>query len=163
MISSLPQYLPASILQFCDWHVSQNIKARLLKGGYTKDLREQVIKQFWRYCKGGTTEEVTQQRFELTALLNQSDTDYVLRTWIPKERQFLRLYTKEYLNLGCFSNQRCESLHPVIKEILNPQLRLAEAVSRLNTTIQQKLSLLTTEKTESGLKLSRTLNKRAFT
>ena len=37
MISSLPKHLPTSILQFCDWHVGQNIKARLLKGGYTKD------------------------------------------------------------------------------------------------------------------------------
>jgi MULE transposase domain len=43
MISSLPNHFPTAILQFCDWHVSQNIKTRLLKGGYTKDLREQIV------------------------------------------------------------------------------------------------------------------------
>jgi hypothetical protein len=80
MISSLLKYLPASTLQFCDWHVSQNIKARLLKGRYTKDLREQVVQQFWRYYKADTAEKVTQQRFKLTALLAQSDVDYILRT-----------------------------------------------------------------------------------
>jgi hypothetical protein len=47
--------------------------------------------------------------------------------------------------------------------ILNPQLRLAEAVNRLNTTIRQKLRALAEEETKSGLKLPRTLNKRAFT
>jgi MULE transposase domain len=163
MISSLPNHLPTAILQFCDWHVSQNIKARLLEGGYTKDLREQIVQQFWRYCKAETAEEVTKQRFELTALLNQKDTEYILRTWVPKETQFLRLYTKQYLNLDCFSNQRCESLHPIIKDILNPQLRLAETINRLGTTIQQKLSSLRNEETETGLKLPRTLDKRAFT
>jgi hypothetical protein len=43
MISSLSKYLLVSTLQFCDWHVSQNIKVRLLKEGYIKDLREQVV------------------------------------------------------------------------------------------------------------------------
>jgi MULE transposase domain len=46
IISSLPNYLLTAILQFCDWHVSQNIKVRLLKGGYIKDQREEVVKQF---------------------------------------------------------------------------------------------------------------------
>jgi hypothetical protein len=44
MISSLSSQLSTTRLQFCEWHVNQNIKARLLKkGGYTKDLREQVV------------------------------------------------------------------------------------------------------------------------
>ena len=162
MISSLPNHLPTTTLQFCDWHVQQNIKARLLKGRYTKDEREQVIKQFWQYCKAETAEQVTQQRFELTALLARSDVDYVLHTWGPKERQFLRLYTKEYPNLGCFANQRCESLHPSMKEILNPQLSLAEATRRLNTTIRQKIRALAAEEAESGNKMPRTLDRQAF-
>jgi hypothetical protein len=162
MISSLPGHLPTAQLQFCDWHVAQNIKARLLKGGYTKDQREIVIQQFWRYYKADTAAEVTQQRFELTALLVQSDIDYVLKTWKSKEKQFLRLYTRGYRNLGCHSNQRCESLHPVIKEILNPQLSLAKAINRLNTTIQQKLTALANKKTDSGRKIPRTLNRRSF-
>ncbi|KAF7513291.1 hypothetical protein GJ744_009712 [Endocarpon pusillum] len=50
-----------------------------------------------------------------------------------------------------------------MKEILNPQLRLAEAINRLNTTIRQKLRALASKETESGLKLPRTLDRRAFT
>ena len=49
-----------------------------------------------------------------------------------------------------------------MKEILNPQLRLTEAVTRLNTTIRQKLRALANEETESGLKLPRTLDRQAF-
>jgi hypothetical protein len=49
-----------------------------------------------------------------------------------------------------------------MKEILNPQLRLSEAINRLNTTIRQKLRALADEETESGLKLPRTLDRRAF-
>ena len=162
MISSLPNYLPTAILQFCDWHIQQNIKSRLLKGRYTKDEREQIIAQFWRYCKAQTLTEIIKQRLELTALLTQTDEDYVLRTWQPKEPQFLHFYTREYPNLGCFSNQRAESTHPIIKSILNPQLHLAEATNRLNQTIRQKLRFLASEEINSGGKLPRTLDRRAF-
>jgi MULE transposase domain len=46
IISSLPTYLPQTTLQFCDWHVQQNLRARMMKGKYTKDLQELVISQF---------------------------------------------------------------------------------------------------------------------
>lgn len=50
-----------------------------------------------------------------------------------------------------------------MKEILNPQLSLAKAVNRLNTTIRQKLRAFVSKETKSGLKLPRTLDRRAFT
>lgn len=51
----------------------------------------------------------------------------------------------------------------MIKKILNSQLRLTDAVNRLNITIRQKLILLAREEIKSRLKLFKTLNKRAFT
>jgi MULE transposase domain len=161
IISSLPNYLSKTTLQFCDWHVQQNIKSRLLKGRYTKDLRELIISQFWRYCKAQTLIKITEQKVELTALLAQVDVEYILNTWRPKERQFLRFYTKTYANLGCNSNQRSESTHVIIKEILNPQLRLSEATARLNQTIRRKLRNLANEEIRSN-KLPRALDRRAF-
>jgi MULE transposase domain len=46
IISSLSTFLPQATLQFCDWHVQQNLRARMIKGKYTKDLQELVISQF---------------------------------------------------------------------------------------------------------------------
>ena len=163
VISSLPNHLPDAILQFCDWHIQQNIKSRMLKGKYTRDLRELVISQFWRYCKAESITDIIEQRLQLTALLSTADSEYVLKVWRPKERQFLRFYTSKYANLGCYSNQRSESTHVIIKEILNPQLRLSEATSRLNQTIRRKLREIANEEITSGSKLHRTLDRRAFT
>ena len=162
IISSLPTYLPNAILQFCNWHISQNIKARLLKGKYTKDLREQITAQFWQYCTASTTTQITDQRLELTALLTEEDVEFVLNTWKPKEKQFLRFYTSKYPNLGCYSNQRSESTHVIMKESLNPQLRLSEATTRLDQTIRRKIKEIVNEEAISGNKIPRTLDQRAF-
>jgi hypothetical protein len=43
------------------------------------------------------------------------------------------VYTSTYANLNCFSSQRDEGQHPVVKTVLNSQLRLDEAVRRLAT------------------------------
>jgi hypothetical protein len=43
------------------------------------------------------------------------------------------VYTSTYANLNCFSSQRDEGQHLVVKTVLNSQLRLDEAVRRLAT------------------------------
>jgi hypothetical protein len=43
------------------------------------------------------------------------------------------VYTSTYANLNYFSSQRDEGQHPVVKTVLNSQLRLDEAVRRLAT------------------------------
>jgi hypothetical protein len=55
-----------------------------------------------------------------------------------------------YANLKYNSNQRSESTHVIIKEILNPQLRLSEATARLNQTIRRKLRDLTNKEIRSN-------------
>jgi hypothetical protein len=47
------------------------------------------------------------------------------------ESKFITCYTKTFVNLDCNSNQRAENTHPMTIILLNHQLSLAEAISRL--------------------------------
>ena len=51
--------------------------------------------------------------------------------WVPKENRVVRYYTKGLANLGCYTTQRVESMHPVTKQLLNRQLPLDEAIKRI--------------------------------
>lgn len=68
-----------------------------------------------------------------------------------------------YPNLGAFSNQRSESIHPVTKQILHKHLSLAEASRRFRETVRSSFKALIAEEAASGSKLPRTLDQKAFT
>jgi hypothetical protein len=64
--------------------------------------------------------------------------------------------------LGCNSSQRAESLYPLLKGRLNPQLGLDEATRRLAAELKTRLRKLTLLESENGKKLPRTLDLKAF-
>ena len=45
-------------------------------------------------------------------------------------------YTANYRNLGSNSSQRTESVHPIIKAVLNPQLPLETSVKSMQTELK---------------------------
>jgi hypothetical protein len=80
--------------------------------------------------------------------LKTSEQNFVVKHWQPRETKFVTVFTKTSLNLGCNSNQRTESTHPVTTTLLNHQLSLAETAKRLNrgiTTLLQDLDTLESE------------------
>jgi hypothetical protein len=81
---------------------------------------------------------------------------------VPKESQFLRLHTSKYTNLGCYSSQRAESFHPILKTLLNQQLSLEEATRRLGSTIVSAIKKQATTESQEGKNLPRTLDSKAF-
>lgn len=162
LISSLPISLPSAILQFCDWHVVENMKKRLADKGYPKAFRKEIHSLLWKFVKSDTEVEVESNRREIHAKLRPQEVNYLEEFWRPKERQFLRVYTRKYPNLGAFSNQRSESIHPVTKQILHKHLSLEEASRRLGETLQSKFRELAAEEAESGSKLPRTLDQGPF-
>lgn len=111
-IASAPRSLPNTLVQFCDWHVAQNIKKKLAEKRYTKAEREEIMAATWAFIKSSTHPELADNRTKLYSLLKSGEVSYIEKTWVPRERQFLRIYTSKYANLGCFSNQRSEGLHP---------------------------------------------------
>jgi hypothetical protein len=61
---------------------------------------------------------------------------YINNHWRPKERQVIRCYTSLNPNLNCFSSQREEGQHPMVKTVLNHQIRLDRAVERLGKEME---------------------------
>jgi hypothetical protein len=129
--TSAPSAIPFTKTQCCDWHVAQNIKKKLAEKRYTKEKREKIISTTWDYIKSSTATEVAENKAKLHAQLSSDEVSYIKRYWVPKESQFLRLHTSKYANLGCYSSQRAESFHPILKALLNQQLSLEKATCRL--------------------------------
>jgi hypothetical protein len=122
---------PHCQLQFCEWHAAENVRRRLAAQRYKKDEREVIMDLVWSYIWSATEQELEVKRTAMKAAMRLADQEYIDKHWVPKERQVIRVYTSKYANLNCFSSQREEGQHPVVKTVLNSQLRLDEAVRRL--------------------------------
>ena len=82
-------------------------------------------------------------------VMNIGEQEFMRKYWLPKEKAFVTLYTSKDPNLGCNSNQRAESTHPVTTTLLNHQLSLAEATRRLAKSIKLLLEDLAKLESES--------------
>jgi len=115
---------PDSILQFCEWHAAQNIKKRLAEKKYLKKDREEIIDLIWKYIWSTTPASLEANRDEMKSRLIDLKVTYIDTYWVVKEVQVIRLWIETFPNLDCYSTQRNESIHPIVKTLLNPQLRL---------------------------------------
>ena len=85
----------------------------------------------WKYIWSATKQTLEENRTALKKSMKAAEVDYLEKYWEPKESQLIRLYTSLLPNLNYFSTQRDEGQHPMVKTVLNHQLRLDEAVRRL--------------------------------
>lgn len=129
---------PSAILQFCEWHAAQNVKTRLAKQRYKKEERDELMDQVWKYLWSASEIELKANRTQLKSAMKPAESGYIEKYWVPKEKGLVRVYTTTYPNLNCFSTQRDEGMHPMVKTVLNHQLRLDDAVQRL--AIEMKLA-----------------------
>ena len=88
--------------------------------------------------------------------------NYIAKHWCPRERQFVYAFTRKDPNLGCNSTQRAESTHPVTTTLLNHQLTLGEASTRLAKGIRMLSKDLEEEESKSYGSTPRTLDLQAF-
>ena len=142
-----PQY----VLQFCEWHAAENVKKRLANNGYKKLEREILMRLVWAYIQSATEEELEVNRTVMKGRMKLGKQTYVNTHWRPKEKQVIRCFTLLNPNLNCFSSQRDEGMHPMIKTVLNPQIRLDEAVGQLDT--EMKLALERIQEAEQADKV----------
>jgi hypothetical protein len=59
----------------------------------------------------------------------------VVENWLLKEVRIIRCHTEKYPNLGVYGTSRNEGMHPVVRDIINPQLSLVTVVVRLSATV----------------------------
>ncbi len=106
--------------------------------------------------------ELGNRRKKLLAELHEPEQRYLKENWEPKERQFVRAYTRGYPNLGCNSTQRNESYHVVVKESLNRQLPLQKSCRKLAESLKKLATSITEEEDRSRVDLPRLLDRTAF-
>jgi hypothetical protein len=153
---------PDSTLQFCEWHAAGNIKKRLAEKKYLKKDREEIMGLVWKYIWFISPASLEANRDEMKARLVTSEVDYINTHWVTKEAQVIRLWTETFPNLNCFSTQRDESIYPIVKTLLNPQLRLDQAVLRLLEEMTRFIHRLKEEEMRDQVKPRRVLDKLAF-
>jgi len=149
LIASIPRSMPNSKLQYCNWHMAQNLKKRLAEKRYTKEERKAIMDKCWLYIQSETEADLVENREVLMNAMNIGEQDFMRKHWLPKEEAFVTLYTSKDPNLSCNSNQRAESTHPVTITLLNHQLSLAEATRRLVKGIKLLLEDLAELESES--------------
>jgi MULE transposase domain len=162
LIASMPESMPNCKLQHCGWHIAQNIKKRLAEKRYLAEERKAIMNLVWFYIQSSTEAELVENRASLMASVKASEQNYIAEHWCPRERQFVYFFTRKDPNLGCNSTQRAESTHPVTTTLLNHQLTLQEASTRLAKGIRMLLRDLDEEESKSYGPALRTLDLRAF-
>jgi hypothetical protein len=109
-----------------------NVKKRLTQKRYKKEERDAIMRLVWAYVKSASEQDLETNRAAMMESMKPGEKAYINVHWRPREKQVIRCYTSLFLNLNCFTTQREEGQHPMVKTVLNHQLRLDEAVLRLN-------------------------------
>lgn len=136
----------------------QNTKKRLVEGAYNKEQQDRIQHLLWKYIHCLTKNEVVEVRHNLYYELHADERTYMEEHWRPKEDQVLRCHTQYYANLGAYSTQRNEGHHVAVKQFLNPQITLEQAMLRLVEHLRHAVFRLDTEEADSRTKVPRFLN-----
>ena len=126
-------------LKLCSWHAAEAFKARLIKEGYPKEVREEKDvgwhSLIWNWIKSTSVAELNLNRGILAACLHPKEQDYLHSYWQRQVPQFVRAYTRLLPNLGAESTQRSESSHPIIKNQTSKHTPIEVAVRKLRDIV----------------------------
>lgn len=139
MVNHLDALETDCTLQLCSWHAAEAVKARLIKEGYPKEIREAkdvgIHILIWNWIKSPTVNELNLDREILAASLRPKEQEYLYSYWQRQEPQFGRAYTRLLPNLGAESTQRSEASHPMIKNQTNKYTPIEVAVRKLRDVV----------------------------
>jgi hypothetical protein len=164
--------VPNSVLQFCNWHAVEAMRAKFNKAGYTTeelngwmDGEVEVLglaDLSWAYIKSDTLELLETNRAKLIAALRPKERSYIMEIWLPKEHRVVFCYTKLLNNLGCNATQRSESYHPPLKAVTNGQLSLDDAVAAISNKTHAIYKLLSMDEDRALIDADLALDTKAF-
>ena len=118
------------ILQFCTWHCQEAIKRKLVHAGYKKSPQK-AIHLIWKWIEAPDRDALEIARDELILSLKVAEKEYLVGWYQPKEPQFCKAYTSQYLNLGSYATTRIEGNHPVVTAQLHKNLRVSDAIMKI--------------------------------
>jgi hypothetical protein len=150
------------VLQLSEAYVVQSIQNRLIDSDkYAKERMGVLIRLIWNYALSSNETELAEQRRKLLAELHEPDRRHLQENWEPKERQFVRAYTRRYPNLGCNGTNHNVDYYAVLEESLNRQLPLQEACQKLAESLKN-LATRIIEEDQNRVSLPRLLDRSAF-
>lgn len=82
--------------------------------------RKEIADAAWDWVKFVDAAALVINRDALLALLKADEKEYFYNRWYPKEDMVVACYTCNYRNLGAATTQRTESMHPIVKAVMNP-------------------------------------------
>ncbi len=90
-------------LQLYSWHSAEAAKARLIKEGYPKEIREakdiRIHSLIWNWIQSPTVNELHLNRQILAAILRPKEQKYLHFYWQRQEPQFAQAYIRLLPNL----------------------------------------------------------------
>ncbi len=151
-------------LQLCNWHACENIRARVakFKVDYFFERREEIKDATWQWVTFSTTIELQANRAALLTLLYPSDRDYFWIDWYFKKRQMILCYTRWYRNLEAVISQRNESLHSILKVVMNPQMSLENVIKFMKFELKLWYRFIREADERSRIDRSRAVDFEAF-
>lgn len=165
ILSSLQEQFPGVIHQICEWHAVEAMCAKFRQFHTNAEIQSsmdadgQVIAGLkdlaYQYIRSTTQEDLEFNRQALVDKLKREGKDYIEGIWRHKEDRVVRYYTSLNFNLGCYSSQRVESYHVVLKQMMNRQLSLEESARTLVRTVVKVVDDMKAEKDNELKKFSR--------
>ena len=124
--------------------------------GYNEAKREEIHDLTWQWVTSSTASDLNSNRSLLLAQLDFAEQLYM------KESLVVTCFVALHPNLGAVTTQRNESMHPVIKAILNTQVTLETAFNNIRVELRRMHRLIREKEEESRIKRSRGVDFMAF-
>ena len=124
-------------LQRCEWHAAEAIKKKLIKTGYKKRERDELVDLIWTWIKAPDLQTLDSAREKLILRLHDDEKEYLVEYYQPKEPSFARAYTSRLSNLGIHSTQRNEKYHDVASVGLSKNIPVARAIELISERIKK--------------------------
>jgi hypothetical protein len=142
ILASVHIAFPSAQVQNCDRHAVEAMETKYRRSGYWKDKIQGWVDDngkyhsglkdlSWAYVKSATIEQLEENRQSLLDALKSEDQDYILDTWLLKEK------------------------HPVLRQITNAQLSLEDSARNLCRKVTSILKDLNTDEQNSMRKYPR--------
>ena len=130
--------------------------------GYNGAKREEIHDLTWQWVTSSTSSDLNSSRDLLLAQLDPAEQQYMKENWVPKESLVVTCFVALNPNLGAVTTQRNESMHPVIKAILNTQVSLETAFNNIRSELRRMHRLSREKEEESRTKRPRGVDFMAF-
>ena len=129
---------------------------RVIKSkSYNEAKWKKIHDLIWQWVINSIVFDLNNNRALLQIELNSAEQLYMKKNWLPKKSLIIICFVTLHLNLEIVTTQRNESMHSVIKTILNTQISLKTAFNNIRAELKRLHRLIRKKKKKSRIRRSR--------